>query len=741
MMKKPSLKIIGVAILIGAFAIRLAYLLQVKNLPIYYHPILDTGFFHRWAVYKQQVSWLEAAAPFREPLYAYFLALVYSGLRESLNLARVIQCILGGITATLIYSIGRRLYGMTAGVAAGVLFALCGPALFFTSELNEITLTLFLLVGSAYLLVRANQERPYFNLGISGLLLGAAFVSSFTAIAALPAWLVGTLAAPNGRVRRATVVMVIGFLIAPVCYQFLLLRTDQRALFPLRTSWQAFLGSGSTGGTASENWYEINVAGEDGAYRAIAVPDLIEGQRDAVRFAAIEDNTIKTPVRAHAHWQRRVMEDFASDPVRYLGTYLTKLGLFWGASEPPASLDMRFLSQYSFLLRTRIFSFAVIATLGLVGLVFGTRRNALHLTVFIPLVSLMTSLFLISDAGKIVVLPFLCVFGGYFAADIVARFRRTEIARAAALAVAAVILGFIVSLLPAEDVDRAANLVAVGDIYGEVAIFDKAEEFYREAIALDPKRPEPYVSLARLNGNTGKTQAGVEVLNAATGLGVDDPRIDIETASLLIVAGRYDEALAALERVRRTYPYEPRLHQLMGLSYLDRGRPDMALEQLQKELDYVGGGFITYSALGRAKFELEQYEDAAEYLETALSFNPYGASASVQLADTYSKLGQHLKACEVLGNILSVDPGNMPLRFKLANCLFRAERPHDALRHLKELYKYDPGNADILVNMGTVYAEMDSLDRAIEAWERALVLDPDNDMARENLDLAEEEYE
>jgi tetratricopeptide (TPR) repeat protein len=83
----------------------------------------------------------------------------------------------------------------------------------------------------------------------------------------------------------------------------------------------------------------------------------------------------------------------------------------------------------------------------------------------------------------------------------------------------------------------------------------------------------------------------------------------------------------------------------------------------------------------------------------------------------------------------------MPLRFKLANCLFRAGRPQDALGHLKELYKYDPGNADILVNMGTVYAGMDSLSKAIEAWKRALVLDPDNDMARENLKLAEEENE
>jgi hypothetical protein len=202
-MEKPRLRMIAALVFVGAFVARVIYLLQVKDLPFYYHPILDTGFFHRWAAFKQQVSWVDAAVPFREPLYAYFLGLVYSGLRESMNLARIIQCILGGATAMLVYSIGRRVHGLTAGIVAGILFALAGPALFFASELNEVTLTLFLLVAGAYLLVQANHDRPYLNCGLAGLFVGAAFVSSFTAIAALPAWFIGCLASKNGSIRKA----------------------------------------------------------------------------------------------------------------------------------------------------------------------------------------------------------------------------------------------------------------------------------------------------------------------------------------------------------------------------------------------------------------------------------------------------------------------------------------------------------------------------------------------------------
>jgi tetratricopeptide (TPR) repeat protein len=85
-----------------------------------------------------------------------------------------------------------------------------------------------------------------------------------------------------------------------------------------------------------------------------------------------------------------------------------------------------------------------------------------------------------------------------------------------------------------------------------------------------------------------------------------------------------------------------------------------------------------------------------------------------------------------------VDPGNLPLRFKLGVFLYKADRPADALMHFKELLKFDPTNSDIALNMGTAYAAMDSVDRAIEMWERALALDPDNEIARENLRTARE---
>jgi tetratricopeptide (TPR) repeat protein len=735
-MGPKSGRLIPLGIILGALVVRVVFLLQTRDLILYYHPVLDSGFFNQWADFKRQIGWIDASVPFRESLYAYFLGVIYTVFRESTTIARLVQCVLGSLTALLVYSTARRLFGAVAGLAAGVIFVFYGPAVFFASELNDTTLAIFLLMLSAYLLVRAAESRPGANTLFSGLFLGAAAVTKFMVWVALPAWIFHLLLARTPRLRKAVIPLAIGVLIAPLCYQFLLTQSDQLGLVPPRLGWHAFLGSGSVGGTVREPFRRITLNTPEGSRTALAADGLIDGQRDALRFANLETDRTHTNVEAGRYWHRRAYDDFAASPGRWLRNYFTKLGTLMGPAEPPANIDQRFIAGYSGLLRTRVFTFAVVAPLGLVGLVALRRRGALYASLFVPLFAVLSSAYLVSDNDKMMMVPFLTVFAGGLIAAVVTGVRSSG--KRLAYVVAAVVAGLLLYLLPKPPMDEVRQLVALGNVYGEEAIYDRAEASYREALELGPERAEGYVSLARMYANAGKPQQALEVLQGADAKGIRDPRIRIERASVLNMAERPAEAVVELKAVEREYPYEPRLHQLMGLSFLAQGDAERAAVELEKELSYVGAGFVTYSALGSAKLSLGEFEDAAANLEAALALNPYNSPVAMQLADAYSRLGHHYKACDVLSRILGVDPGNMPLRFKLANCLYRADRYGDALTHFRELHKYDPANADVVLNMGTVYAAMDSLDRAIQMWEKALVLDPDNDLARENLRTARE---
>jgi tetratricopeptide (TPR) repeat protein len=738
MMRSRSGRIIPLAILLGAFIIRLVFLLQAKDLQLYYHPLLDSGFYHELAKLKAAVSWTEFVSPFKEPLYTDFVGLIYLSFRESLTIIRIIQSIIGSLTALLVYYSAKMIYGNLAAIVAGIILALYSTAVFFSSEINETGLALFLLISSVYLLLRAQASRPLLNSGLSGLVLGVALLAKMTLIAAVPAWIIHLLLSKESRLRWASIVFVVGLVIAPLAYNLLSGRQAGHPIIPLRTSWHAFLGSGQSGGTSKEPYHQITVAGEGGAYRAFVSSDWLGGQKDARRFARIATGEPISYAAAGRYWQQRSLEDFVSDPARYLRNYFVKLGLFWGPSEPPANIDSRFVARYSFLSRNPLCSFAVIVPLGLLGLLQRAERRLLCASIFILLCSVVSSIYLVTDAEKIMIIPFMAVFAGALISRIVSDLRSLRLLRPIAYMVIAAIVGLVLYQLPHSDLNEARQLTFLGNIYRGEMLFQRSEETYREAASISPELPGAYIGLANQYVSSGRHQEALDLLQEAAVRTNQHPRVSIEKAIVLLTLGQHEEAIHELRAVENSYPYEPRLHEALGVSLLSRGEAHKAIEELEKEVRFSGGSLITYSALGRANLAIEQFSDAANYLEVALRFDPANPSVTMQLADAYTMLGLHIKACAALARVRENDPGNLPLKYKFANCLYRAGRLDDALGHFKQLHIYEPRNTDFLVNMGTVYAAMDSLNRAIEVWKRALELDPDNEIAEENLRKAGE---
>jgi|GEM_PF-1995944 len=736
-MSKKAYLIPLVVLAIGVL-VRVLFTLQMRDMPFYYHPVLDSGFFHQWAKFKVDATWVDGALPFREPGYAFFLAVLYRLFGESFTAVRIAQAVLGGVTALLVYQIGAALFNRAAGAVAGILFSLMSLAIFFTGELNETTLVVFLVVLSSYMLLRAGEGSTLILLTLSGLVLGLAFIAKFTVIAALIAWVLYLLFEPRLRLRAGALLLVLGFLIVPICYTAFLLKAEDTAVIPTRAGWQAFLGSSATGGASKQPYYVITLGAQGGASRAYAEADLTDGERDAVRFARIDGGEALGRKASGRYWQNRTFDEFFASPSAYLKHYAHKLGILWGPSLPSANVDSRFLARYSLLLRNPIFPFAGLAALGIVGLLVFTRRRSSYILIFVLLYSLTAADLLVSDGDKMILLPFLAVFCGQVLAEVVNGFRRMRLARSIGLIAAVAVVAVFVSRFPAVAVNEARHYMILGDIYSNESLFDRAEESYNQAIEADPDFSDARLSLAKLFATTGKTDRALETLTQATQGDPENPRLRIEKASLLTYVGRPGEGLDELAAVERAYPYEPRLHQFRGIALMELNEADAAIRELEMEIEYVGGDFVTYSALGRALFDLERYEEAAKALETALQSNPYSAATVMQLADCYTRLGRHEEAAMVLARVVTVDPGNVRLRFKLGNALYRAGRYSEALKNFKEISKFDPRNTDILLNMGVVYAEMDSLDRAIEVWERVLTLQPGNETAIDNLRKARE---
>src|SRR5436309_1676949 len=97
------------ALFVLSLVVRVSVLLQVSRTPYFQVRNIDSEAYHQWAVRIAAGHVLPAEAFYQSPLYAYYLATLYTLFGEGTWSPRVIQVAVGSVGAVLVYAIGTRL--------------------------------------------------------------------------------------------------------------------------------------------------------------------------------------------------------------------------------------------------------------------------------------------------------------------------------------------------------------------------------------------------------------------------------------------------------------------------------------------------------------------------------------------------------------------------------------------------------------------------------------------------------
>jgi tetratricopeptide (TPR) repeat protein len=247
----------------------------------------------------------------------------------------------------------------------------------------------------------------------------------------------------------------------------------------------------------------------------------------------------------------------------------------------------------------------------------------------------------------------------------------------------------------------------------------------------------------------------VETLAARADLSAETRR---ELAALLRQRPAERAALSVLER---------------GLAYLEAGKPRAARPRLQRFVlghpDHAEG----QSALGVCLLELDQVEAAIEHLQTAARLEPgealhrwnlaAAAKQAERMGGAYLALREYLTLADagdgsgerskearsfvrayerMLRETHQGIPLNDVLRgeelFARAYAALSEGRAADAQRGFEEVLALVPRHYPSWGNLGAAYLAMEQRDEALRCLKRALELNPDYAVARQNLALIEE---
>ncbi len=609
------------AVLALGLGLRVANLADVSDSPFFRHPVIDGRAYDRWALTiigrdeSPQVKAVASGPFFQDPLYPYFLALVYSVFGHSYWAVYVIQLALAMAFLLLVYDTTRRLFDWRAGIAATAMAALYKPLLFYESQIEKTSVAVFLTALFLWLFVRSLAPRPpspatrpqsllpdLLPLATGAALGLTALTRANTLLFAPLLPLAYLLNRPRGPVSRSSSMVhrsafvpallgILGVLlvIAPVSIRNSILAREF-VLTTTQAGQNLYIGNSpynTTGQFEAPPWVRPTPEYEQ--------HDFAEYARKAAGRALSYSEVSRFYVRAALDWATSHGRDFA-------GLLWRKTVLYFNNFEVPDNQDIYFFSRYSWVLRLPLLSFGIVFGLGLAAMILTARGlGRLSMVLFFFVYAVSVVVFFVFSRYRIPALPALLPFAGAMLPWLAdssgtrsahrAR-RRPAFPPRLAGGLALLLATFAVTLYPVyrgtgktEAAQCLSNLATVLYHEGDTA---RAVQTYEEALASQPGHAD-----------------------ASRNLGV-----------IMLGRGNTDRAFQLLSNAVRTDPSNPSSRLFLGRIYERRGEPEAARVEFRRAAALAPGRVEVRFELARVLQQLDSYPQALAQYDTMIQLAP-----------------------------------------------------------------------------------------------------------------------
>ncbi|MFO0919519.1 MAG: tetratricopeptide repeat protein [Planctomycetaceae bacterium] len=247
------------------------------------------------------------------------------------------------------------------------------------------------------------------------------------------------------------------------------------------------------------------------------------------------------------------------------------------------------------------------------------------------------------------------------------------------------------------DKDRLSIIYSeLGELYLKAHRYKDATTVYAEASkerSLADRRPDFLFRLAYVQEMSGETAAALESIDEALKLVPDNPTLRVRECWIYSHSKQFDKAIAGFEKVMADFPNQKEIVRVCQFSlsniYVQKG------EQRKGE----------------------------EILERVLEEEPDDPSVNNDLGYLYADQGKNLDQAEkMIRKAIAADPDNAAYQDSLGWVLFKLGRFEEARTPLEKACSLSTGTGDgtLWDHLGDVYHRLNLLDKAVEAWEKAL---------------------
>jgi pentatricopeptide repeat protein len=709
-----------IILFIFALGLRLIYLSQLQDNPMFDAPVMDARYHDQWAQAISNGQPFLEGPYFRAPLYPYFLAIIYSLFGHNYLIPRIVQFIIGSLSCVLIYFLGKRTFGPTVGKIAAVMAALYGTFIYFEGELLIPVVIIFLDLALILALLSTEERPGWWRWLGCGAILGLSAIARPNVLlfgAVLLPWLAVRLRRRGLSLRRSLVHLV-GFCLG-TCLVILPVTVRNYAVG------KDFMPIASQGGV---NFYIGNNPDSDGA--TAIVPGTLGswwgGYWDAMELA---QEAAGHPMRASEvsnYWFKKGLAFMRNEPGAYLVLMSSKLALFWGGAEVSNNKDIYFYSSRSAPLGILIrpgplyWPFGILAPLALAGMVLAWRRREgraglMALFVFSYMVSVV--LFFVTARYRLPVIPFLLPFAGYTLVRLSRERRPAGMVFPLGL-ILAFGLGVNLNLSGYRPPTLEDTHTRLGSVYLEKMMYDQAAAEFQRVLSsapqpapVTPERLYAITGLARVYQETGRVDEAIDLWKEAISL-----RPSMESSPFRI---GLDMNV---------------LYYQLGCAYYAGGKLDLAIAQWEETLRRWPETMEAYIKLSNAQEDKGQYREAVAVLEGAIEIHPEYTLAYFNLGNIYSKVGLIDRAAYYYQRAIEVDPNFADAYVNFA--WLHAQlglRLDEGIRLAKRALELDESNGDYWDTLAELYIKKGETEKAREIFQKMIQREPENPFWRRRL--------
>lgn len=290
---------------------------------------------------------------------------------------------------------------------------------------------------------------------------------------------------------------------------------------------------------------------------------------------------------------------------------------------------------------------------------------------------------------------------------------------------------------PDEKTREAARAIAAARAALAQNQFSRAMASFQKAAMLVPRAPGPYLGLAEVAHQQRDRLLEDQNLRTAEQLAPGAAIVIVARARYLVESGDFQSAIQKLEKASKIDPGSALLQTERGDIYLAAlHRPLQAIDAYRAALRIDPGNAAARYALGSALNAVGRSREAGEELDQAAQQNPKNALIWSALGGTLLNLNDGAGAQIAFEKALKLAPNLWGAHIGLGDAFTSQQKFSQAIESYQAAKKLDPKSVLPDIREGDAYQQAGKPENAEKAYRQALLGNPDNAGAKNNLAFA-----